>query len=149
MSINLYSHKSDAPSQRKTSSVSKLKADVSDVTSKATWLVNAQKGNNKLLFRRNQRPHSGRSSSAIIRLSESSAIIRAPSLTKEGNHSGLTTSGHRHVSLQSKKSMKAPMKKIKRSTKKKKRTYPPLPLELPSSQRKSENFGSKKCATRG
>src|SRR6266849_10901492 len=126
MSINLSSHKSDVPSQRKTSSVSKLKADVSDVTSKATWLMNAQKGNNKLLFRRNRRPRSERSSSAIICLSESSAIIQAHSLTKEGNHSGPTMSGRRHVSLQSKKSMKAPMKKIKRSTKKN-RTYPSLP----------------------
>src|SRR6266849_8569420 len=149
MSINWSSHKSDAPSQRKTSSVSKLKTDVSDATSKATWLVNAQKGNNKLLFHRNRGPRSGRSSSAIICLSESSAIIQAPLLTKEGNHSGPTTSGHRHASPQSKKLMKAPMKKIKRSTKKKKRTYPSLPLELPSSQKKSENFGFKKCTTRG
>src|SRR5713101_7842604 len=110
--------------------------------------MNGKKGNNKLLFRRNRRPHSGRSSSAIIRLSESLAIIRAHSLTKEGNHSGPTTSGHRHALLQSKKLMKAPMKKIRRSTKKKTRTYPPLPLEQPSSQRKKKNSGSKKCATR-
>src|SRR6266849_8927833 len=108
MSINLSSHKSDVPSQRKTSSVSKLKADVSDVINKATWLVNAQKGNNKLSFCRNRRPHSGKSSLAIIRLSESSAIIRAHSLTKEDNHSGPTTSGCRHALLQSRKSMKTP-----------------------------------------
>src|SRR6266849_9866268 len=137
MWINLSSHKLDAPSQRKTNSVSKLKADVSDATSKATWLANAQKGNNKLSFHRNQRPCSGRSSLAIIRLSESLAIIQAHLLTKEGNHSGPITSGHRHTLLQSKKSMKAPMKRIKRSTKKK-RTYPSLPLDLPSSQRKRE-----------
>src|SRR6266849_5728853 len=111
--------------------------------------MNAQKGNNKLLFRRNQRPRSGRSSLAIIRLSESLAIIRAHLLTKEGNHSGPTTSGHRHTSLQSRKLMEAPMKKIRRSTKRNNRTYPPLPLEPPSSQRKNENSGSKKCATRG
>src|SRR6266849_5296533 len=126
MSINLSSHKSDVPSQRKTSSVSKLKTDVSDVTSKATWLVNAQKGNNKLSFCRNRRPRSGRSSSAIIRLSESLAIIQAPSLTKEGNHSGPTTSGHRHASLQSRKSMTALMKKNRRSTKKIKQDVPSI-----------------------
>src|SRR6266849_1772744 len=150
MSINLSSHKLDVPSQRKTSSVSKLKADVSDATSKATWLVNAQKENNKLSFRRNRRPHSGRSRSAIIHfcLSESSAIIRAPSLTKEGNHSGPTMSGRRHALLQSKKLMKAPIKKIRRSTKKN-RTYPSLPLEPPSLQRKNENSGSRKCTTKG